>query len=138
MWHRRVGFALLGCGLLTLLGVAAYLQPDRRGYGTHEQLGLGPCTFATWFGVRCPTCGMTTAWSHLARGNVFAATQVHLSGTLLGVAALVTGVYSLWTAATGRFDLRLRDRTLIVAAIIVVSIVFVEWFCRLGCERFAP
>jgi len=84
--------------LLAPLGLAAWLTPDARGYGTHEQLGLRPCTFVTLFGWRCPTCGMTTAWANLVRGKVAAAVEANLGGTLLGLLSLAA-VPWLWVSA---------------------------------------
>ncbi|RMG03430.1 MAG: DUF2752 domain-containing protein, partial [Planctomycetota bacterium] len=52
-------------GLAGLLVIAAVLRPSPTGLGTHQQLGLPPCTFRAMFGSRCPTCGMTTAWSNV-------------------------------------------------------------------------
>ena len=52
-----------------LLAVAAWLEPSPTGIGTHQQLGLPPCTFWMLFGRPCPTCGMTTSWAHLVRGQ---------------------------------------------------------------------
>ncbi|NBO19844.1 MAG: DUF2752 domain-containing protein, partial [Proteobacteria bacterium] len=47
-----------------------WLTPDARGLGTHEQLGLPPCGFYLWYGLPCPSCGMTTSWPHfLTRQN---------------------------------------------------------------------
>jgi hypothetical protein len=42
----------LGAFLLAMLAAAAWLQPDPRGFGTHQQLGLPPCTFQALFGNR--------------------------------------------------------------------------------------
>ena len=69
---RRSRFlaAVVGGGLLVVLAVASQLRPDPRGWGTHEQLGLPPCTFLTVAGVRCPACGMTTAWSNFMHGRI--------------------------------------------------------------------
>ena len=43
--------------------LARSIEPDQRGYGTHEQVGLPPCTFIRVFNVRCPTCGMMTSFA---------------------------------------------------------------------------
>lgn len=48
------------------LGLARYLQPSARGFGTHEQLGLPACTFLTWTGIPCPSCGLTTSFAYAA------------------------------------------------------------------------
>ena len=48
--RKRLAVLLLALGLLAPLGVAAMLRPDGRGFGTHQQLGLPPCTFRVLFG----------------------------------------------------------------------------------------
>lgn len=62
---RLVSLAL-GVPSWSVLGVAAWLQPDPAGLGTHRQLGLGQCTLLGLTGWPCPMCGMTTSFSHMA------------------------------------------------------------------------
>lgn len=56
----------LAAGSGSVLGIAAWLTPDPRGYATHTQLGLGSCTFLTLTGYPCPMCGMTTTFALFA------------------------------------------------------------------------
>ena len=72
-----------GLGLVLLLLVACILEPSPRGYGTHGQLGLGNCFFVEQWNVRCPSCGMTTAWSLLVRGRPLAALHATAGGVML-------------------------------------------------------
>ena len=64
-------------------GGARCLVPDPRGLGTHQQLGLPPCTFRVLFGRPCPACGMTTAWANVLRGRLPPALRANVTGTLL-------------------------------------------------------
>lgn len=129
--------ALVAGGVATLFLVAAVLEPDPRGHGTHQQLGLGPCTFARWVHVRCPSCGMTTAWCHAAHGDLVTAVNTHVTGTLLALATLGVGLVSLFVALTGqRFRLLSSDRQYVWLAVIAIGSVMLEWGCRLGCERW--
>ncbi len=96
---------LLGAGLVSLaapvLGVGLWLNPNAAGLGTHTQLGFGPCPFYMRYGIPCPTCGYTTAVSHVAHGQWISAILTQPAGAavgfvlvgalLLGLAALVTG-----------------------------------------------
>lgn len=123
------GAALVGLGLLAIAGG---LRPDPRGQGTHEQLGLPPCTFRMLFNVRCPTCGMTTAWSHFAHGHVRQALMTHVSGTVLATLAAIGSLGALALAASGR---RPRwwpaDWLVVSAALAVAAGVLLEWGLRL-------
>ena len=54
---------------LVLGTMALVLEPDARGHGTHEQLGLPACHARDWLGVPCPGCGVTTAVVYLGQGH---------------------------------------------------------------------
>ncbi len=96
--------ALLGIAFFLLVGFGfAYsLNPDPRGYGTHQQLGLPPCTFRLLFGRPCPGCGMTTSFSHFVRGQFVEAARANLAGTLLAAVCSLLIPWCLWSARIGR------------------------------------
>ena len=60
---QRFFTLLLGAGIVVVFGIAVWLKPDPRGFGTHQQLGLPPCTFRSLTGTNCPHCGLTTSFS---------------------------------------------------------------------------
>lgn len=60
-------FSLIGISVVVL---AYSLEPDPAGHGTHTQLGIPACGFFTVTGYPCPSCGLTTSFSHMARGNL--------------------------------------------------------------------
>ncbi|MGD9721669.1 MAG: DUF2752 domain-containing protein [Pirellulales bacterium] len=125
--------ALVGLGLLGTLVLASQLRPDARGWGTHQQLGLPPCTLFVVAGVRCPACGMTTSWSYATRGQMAAALRTHVGGTLLAVAAALIGVAALVVAASGKWLLRLPGETAIIVVIVLaVAAMLGEWIVRLA------
>jgi hypothetical protein len=129
----RVTVGLTGVVLLGLLITAARLTPDPRGLGTHRQLGLPPCTIVAWFGIRCPSCGMTTAWSHMVRGQVASAVRANSGGALLALAAMVAGPWFVGSAARGRWLISPpRDMVLIGAGLTVVIVTIVDWTLRLA------
>ena len=84
-----------------VLGLAAAIEPDARGYGTHTQLGLPPCGFLMLTGSPCPGCGLTTAFAHGIRGSWALAAGANPLGLLLflivcaciplGIAAVLHG-----------------------------------------------
>jgi hypothetical protein len=129
--------ALLGCGLIVLLGIAAYLHPDSRHYGTHEQLGLPPCTFFILFGVPCPTCGMTTAWSHLMHGEIGAALRANAGGTLMAIVAILVVPWSLATAFRGRPCPGMPgENARIWIACALFAVILIQWACRLAMHYY--
>ena len=98
-WVRGtlVGMAL---GLVVVFAVAAWLNPyDRDGeplrMETHRQIGLPPCTFKTLTGLPCPSCGMTTSFALLVRGDVVHSLRANWVGTLLALAGLAFLPWSL-------------------------------------------
>lgn len=81
--------------------LAWILHPDVSGRGTHRQLGLPECLLLRATGVRCPTCGMTTAFANFVRGRWSAAWQANAAGFLLA-AGLVLSWPVLALSLTGR------------------------------------
>lgn len=91
------------------LGGAAMLEPDARGYGTHEQLGILDACPAARTGAACPTCGLVTSVSHAARGELSQSFHTHGAGLPIVLAlawAFVVGVAELlprpWPSARAR------------------------------------
>lgn len=87
---------------LATTGVGLWLTPDPRGIGTHRQLGFPPCTTQVVFGIPCPFCGMTTAFSHMAHGHVKESFRCHPVGALAFLAFAVSAAAALAFAAAGR------------------------------------
>lgn len=128
----RAGLVALALVSGTLLLAAARLDADPRGFGTHEQLGLYPCSIMTLCGFRCPACGMTTAWTLLLHGDLLGSARANFGGLLLGIAAIVTVPWALWSAATGKWlALRPGDWTLALGLAAIVAITLAEWAWRL-------
>lgn len=89
--------ALVAGGSLALLVTSAVLAPSDAGHGTHQQLGLPACGWASGMGFPCPTCGMTTSFAHAADGGIIAAAAVQPAGLVL--ALLVAGAFWAGLAA---------------------------------------
>ena len=92
--------AFLGC--TTLLFIASRLEPDPAGLGSHEQFGLPPCSAIVLFGYPCPTCGMTTAFAYVVRGELVSAFDAQPAGFALALATVLAASLSLGTLFTGR------------------------------------
>ena len=100
---QRIALLVSALALLALLVGARTLTPDERGYGTHQQLGLPPCTFYMIFQRPCPACGMTTSWAWLLRGEIGHALAANAGGTLLAGLSLPGAVWLLVSALRGRW-----------------------------------
>lgn len=98
---ERLFAALSALAMLSVLALAAWLQPADRGHGTHEQLGLQPCTWVSLLNSPCPTCGMTTAFAHAARADFASSFVAQPLGCLLALGAATTFWFSLHVAITG-------------------------------------
>ena len=96
---------LLAGGLaspLVLLGMRLFFEPDPRGHGTHEQLGLRPCWTMEAFEVPCPGCGVTTATTLAVRGRLLESLETQPLGVVMIALGLVTTVWSVRGHARGR------------------------------------
>lgn len=94
--------ALLVAAPLALLALGQVLEPDPRGYGTHEKLGFEPCWMVARFGLPCPGCGVTTAAVLAARGRLGASFVTQPLGALLALASVALAAWALLTTARGR------------------------------------
>jgi hypothetical protein len=102
--NARLAWAGVALACLAVLGIARYLQPDPRGFGTHQQLSIYkyPCGFVLTSGLPCPTCGMTTAFSMIMHGRPFSALKAQPAGAILCVATVGLLAFSLYVAISGR------------------------------------
>ena len=114
------------------LAIATQLTPDPRDRGTHQQMGLPPCTVVVLFGHRCPACGMTTSWAHLVRGHWVDAFRANVGGALLGILDVIAVPWLFFAAARGRWLGWVPDTNVVawvMAAVMVVTMI--DWVVRL-------
>lgn len=83
---------LIVCAAPLLVG--SLLNADKRGLGTHEQLGLPPCGFLLATGMPCATCGMTTSFTLAAKGRLLEAFVAQPCGAALALFAAIMVVVS--------------------------------------------
>lgn len=103
-WVRLalIAMALVWLGVFV---VAWRLDPYQDGKvwleETHRQLGLPPCTFKFYTGLPCPSCGMTSSFALLVRGDLWHALQANAVGAgiaLFGLVMLPWCMMSAWRA----------------------------------------
>jgi hypothetical protein len=125
--HRLFALGVAGC-CLTVLVVAALLEPARSGIGTHEALGMQPCQFLARTGLPCPGCGMTTSFAWFVRGNIVASLWTQPLGTAFAITAAAGFWIGTYLGLTGRPAHRLLQ--LIPARYYVLPLIvlaFVAW-----------
>jgi Protein of unknown function (DUF2752) len=132
---QRWGLMVSAGMVVTALGVAAWLTPDERGIGTHQQLGLMPCTMKLWAGIRCPSCGMTTSWSHMMHGHVVQAFQTNIGGAVLALAAMAYVPWGIMSSVRGRWWLVTPDEWIFAGcSLLVLLVTITEWGIRVCWE----
>jgi len=127
----RWSYALLLLGVLVMVGVGLYLTPDPAGHGTHQQLGLPPCTIYYLTGRPCPSCGLTTSVSAILHGQFGLAWRANPMGFVIVAAAVVVALNSLLALLWGR-SVRIENTrfTLLLLALLAL------WLLH-GVVRFA-
>ncbi len=98
---ERIMAALAAGASLAILLVAVWLKPAEAGHGTHEQLGLHPCVWASTIGQPCPTCGMTTSFALAARADFFGSFQTQPLGFMLALCVASAFWIGLHISLTG-------------------------------------
>jgi hypothetical protein len=88
---------------LALIAVFAFVvEPDTRGFGTHEKLGLPSCKMMDWFGVPCPGCGVTTSVALASRGRLLESIRTQPFGVVVMLGILVGTVWAIRGQIRGR------------------------------------
>lgn len=99
-WIRRTKAAIILTLSLTLLLTAASLEPAKKGYGTHTQLGLQKCAFFKHKGLKCPTCGMTTSFTYAAHGQLINAFITQPAGTFFAILTAISSILASYILIT--------------------------------------
>ena len=127
----RWSHALLLLGVLVMVGVGLYLTPDPAGHGTHQQLGLPPCTIYYLTGRPCPSCGLTTSVSAILHGQFGLAWRANPMGFVIVAGALAVAINSLLALFWGR-SVRIENTRFTVLLLGLLAI----WLLH-GAVRFA-
>ena len=125
---------LLAWSLFLLGGFASarMLEPDPRGFGTHQRLGLPPCTFRSLFGIPCFSCGMTTSFAHFTRGHVAQAVEANAGGAMLALVCAAQIPWCWWSACRGRLvGISHPTKSLSVLVVAVAGVSALNWMYHL-------
>jgi len=138
-WVRGT-LVVIALGLVGVFAIALHLDPYQGGktwrMETHTQLGLPPCTFKTLTGLPCPSCGMTTSFALLVRGDLWHSIEANWVGTILAVLWMLIIPWSVVSAVWGRPWLILSiERALTKLVIGFVVLMLLRW-CIVLALRF--
>jgi hypothetical protein len=128
----------IAAGLIGVFAIAWRLdpyQPDGtpRRMETHRQLGLPPCTFYALTRLPCPSCGMTTSFALLVRGDVVNSVRANVAGTVLAVFCLLLIPWCLASAWKGHsVFVRSAQVTFVVVILAFFALMVVRWVLVLG------
>jgi hypothetical protein len=101
-WFDRTLAGAVAVAASVCYGALLKVQPDVRGHGTHEQLGLDPCGWPLAYGIPCPTCGCTTAACLLVHGRIVTAFVTQPFGAAFAAVGLLLGVHGVLCLLRGR------------------------------------
>jgi hypothetical protein len=120
-------------GWAAVFAIAAWLNPyfedgEPRRMETHRQLNLPECHFKALTGVPCPSCGMTTSFALLVRGDVWNSMQANFAGTALAAFGMLFIPWALATALVGRVVwIRSVEMTLFRLCIAFMILLLSHW-----------
>jgi hypothetical protein len=130
---------LLGAGLggVAVLVVLGWLvDPDPRGFGTHERLGLPSCKPMDWWNIPCPGCGVTTSVALAAHGRFWDSIVNQPFGFLVALAVPAFAAWCVWHAARGR-DLNNVVHEVRVGrwGVVLLGLMTAAWIYKLALVR---
>ncbi|HEV3120150.1 MAG TPA: DUF2752 domain-containing protein [Gemmataceae bacterium] len=129
--RRHYEMLLIACAVLVLALLFEVRADEHVVVAGLPDYPLPPtCLSRECFGVRCPGCGLTRSFVHLAHGNWSAAWQAHRLGWLLMAALLAQFPYRIVAMIRGgRSPLGSKLPTLFGYALI--GLLFANWFLDL-------
>ncbi len=124
---------IVGCGcVLTGFFAASKVDPDPRGFGTHQQFGLPPCSFRQFLGIPCPSCGGTTCVSHFVRGQWVHSIKSNVAVFCLAALGLMYLPWSLMSIWKGHLlGVVSLSHLYLTISISLSLIAVVQWIWRL-------
>jgi len=134
----RAALLAIAFGIVGVFVVAWRVNPyDQSGnaltLGSHESLGMPPCRFLQMFGRPCPTCGMTTSFALLVRGDLTASLRANFAGTAMAIGLIAMVPWMGLSAIRGRWIfVRAAEWWILLATIATVALALVRWSVMIG------
>jgi hypothetical protein len=129
--RRRHREALIASLLILLAAPLLQVLPDQRvALGAAANLKLPPlCPSNAIFGVRCPGCGLTRSFVHLAHADLPASLHDHRLGWLVALIVLLQIPYRAW-ALLGPTPLPLGRRFPAAIGLALLAALITNWLAE--------
>lgn len=129
-----LGFGLVAIAVVLVLAIV--VEPDARGFGTHERLGLPACIPMERWNVPCPGCGVTTSVALAGRGQFWTSIHNQPFGFVTALALPLFGSWAIVTALRGRnLASELSRLRLGWWGIALVAVMVLSWGYKLALVR---
>ena len=107
-WGVRVGLLAMAAAMVLVFYLATRVRPyhddgSAMRSASHQTLGLPACRFKEIAGAPCPSCGMTTSFALLVRGDILNSLRANWVGTGLAVFCLLFIPWAVLSTVRGRF-----------------------------------
>lgn len=123
---------IMGCFVVSAgFWMAFQVEPDPRGFGTHQQFGLAPCRFREFLGLPCPSCGGTTSVAHFVRGEWIAAATANTAVFVLSLLSLAFIPWAIGsTCCHTLIGIRSPSKLFVVISLGLSLLAVVQWGFR--------
>ena len=135
---RRDREILLISGVVAVLAFALKELPDERvAFRALSGMPLPQTCFSrSWLGLKCPGCGLTRSFIHLAEGDIDASWRSHRLGALMAVVIAIQVPYRLLAMRRLGGPL-LPPRWQAAFAYALIALLLGNWLLELAAGRLA-
>ena len=107
-WWVRGSLLAIAAGISLVFFIATQVKPYRADgtpmrMASHTTLGMPACRFKEMTGMPCPSCGMTTSFAMLVRGDIVNSLRANWVGTGLAVFCALIVPWSLISTVRARY-----------------------------------
>lgn len=107
-WWVRGGLLAMAAAMVFVFYLATQVHPfnpdgSPMRTGSHQTLGLPNCRFKEMTGMPCPSCGMTTSFAFLVRGDLVNSVKANWVGTGLAVFCILFIPWSVVSTFRGKY-----------------------------------
>lgn len=107
-WPVRIGLLAMAAAMALVFYLATRVRPYHDDgtpmrEASHQTLGLPACRFKELTRAPCPSCGMTTSFALLVRGDIINSLRANWVGTGLAAFCLLFIPWAVLSTLRGRF-----------------------------------